>query len=73
MNLCADQLAILLAGPGQLRSVSFLAADPRASAMAEAAREMPAPAPLHAVYGITAPVAATKGGPVVQPQSRSAP
>ena len=38
MNLCTDQLAMLLADEGQLVSVSFLAADPRNSAMAEAAR-----------------------------------
>ncbi|MEM7547513.1 MAG: ABC transporter substrate-binding protein [Pseudomonadota bacterium] len=38
MNLCTDQLAMLLAGPGQLRSVSYLASDPSASAMAEEAR-----------------------------------
>ncbi|MBI1219646.1 MAG: ABC transporter substrate-binding protein [Rhodobacteraceae bacterium] len=38
MNLCTDQLAMLLAAPGQLVSVSFLAADPLSSAMvAEAA------------------------------------
>lgn len=34
MNLCTDQLAMLVAGPGQLHSVSFLAVDPRGSAMA---------------------------------------
>lgn len=33
MNLCTDQLAMMLAGPGQLVSVSHLALDPRASAM----------------------------------------
>jgi len=38
MNLCTDQLAMLLADEGQLVSVSFLAADPRNSAMAGAAR-----------------------------------
>lgn len=38
MNLCTDQLAMMLAAPGQLVSVSHLASDPRASAMvAEAA------------------------------------
>ncbi len=41
VNLCTDQLAMLLAGEGQLISVSFLAADPRSSAMAEAARAYP--------------------------------
>lgn len=39
MNLCTDQLAMLLAAPGQLLSVSYLAVDPRSSAMAEAARD----------------------------------
>ncbi|OWU86708.1 cobalamin ABC transporter substrate-binding protein [Oceanicola sp. 22II-s10i] len=37
MNLCTDQLAMMLAAPGQLVSVSHLAAEPRASAMAGAA------------------------------------
>ena len=38
MNLCTDQLAMLLAVPGQLISVSNLASDPRSSSMvAEAA------------------------------------
>ena len=38
MNLCTDQLAMLIAAPGQLHSVSALATDPRGSAMAEDAR-----------------------------------
>lgn len=38
MNLCTDQLAMLLAAKGQLVSVSDLAVDPRASAMVEQAR-----------------------------------
>lgn len=38
MNLCTDQLAMMLADEGQLHSVSYLAADPRSSAMAETAR-----------------------------------
>ena len=37
VNLCTDQLAMLLAAPGQLVSVSHLAADPRASVMAREA------------------------------------
>ena len=37
MNLCTDQLAMLLAGPGQLASVTYIATHPRASAMAEEA------------------------------------
>lgn len=41
MNLCTDQLAMLLAAPGQLVSVSHLAADPLSSAMVEAARAYP--------------------------------
>ncbi|MBM9593051.1 ABC transporter substrate-binding protein [Rhodobacteraceae bacterium MCCB 386] len=42
MNLCTDQLALMLAAPGQLLSVSALSQDPRSSAMAEAARRLPA-------------------------------
>lgn len=38
INLCTDQLAMMLAAPGQLHSVSFIATDSRASAMAEEAR-----------------------------------
>ncbi|WP_348524717.1 ABC transporter substrate-binding protein [Paracoccus marinaquae] len=41
MNLCTDQLAMLLAAPGQLISVSNLARDPRMSPMAEQAAEYP--------------------------------
>ncbi|MBZ8118608.1 ABC transporter substrate-binding protein [Roseovarius sp. LXJ103] len=41
MNLCTDQLAMLVAAPGQLISVSYLARDPRSSAMAEEARAYP--------------------------------
>lgn len=37
MNLCTDQLAMMLAAPGQLISVSYMAQDPRASAMADEA------------------------------------
>jgi len=37
MNLCTDQLAMLVAGEGQLLSVSYLASDPRSSAMVEQA------------------------------------
>jgi iron complex transport system substrate-binding protein len=37
MNLCTDQLAMMVAGPGQLHSVSYLALDPRSSALAEEA------------------------------------
>lgn len=40
MNLCTDQLAMMLASPGQLYSVSGLAADPRGSAMAEQAQSL---------------------------------
>ncbi len=39
LNVCTDQLAMLLADEGQLYSVSHLATDPRVSAMAESARE----------------------------------
>ncbi|MEL6316195.1 MAG: ABC transporter substrate-binding protein, partial [Pseudomonadota bacterium] len=38
MNLCTDQLAILIAGEGQLHSVSHLAGRPDASVLAEAAQ-----------------------------------
>ena len=38
MNLCTDQLAMMLAAPSQLLSVSFLASDPQASVMAEDAK-----------------------------------
>ncbi|MGI3210372.1 ABC transporter substrate-binding protein [Roseovarius tibetensis] len=41
INLCTDQLAMMLADPGQLISVSDLASDPHSSAMAEAARAYP--------------------------------
>jgi iron complex transport system substrate-binding protein len=42
INLCTDQLALLVAAPGQLVAVSHLAADPRVSAMAAAAAGIPA-------------------------------
>ena len=42
VNLCTDQLALLLAAPGQLVSVSRLAHDPDSSALAEAAQALPA-------------------------------
>lgn len=42
MNLCTDQLAMMLAAPGQLVSVTYLAQDARASAMAEQAQAYPA-------------------------------
>ena len=41
INLCTDQLAMMLAAPGQLVSVSYLARDPRSSAMADEARAFP--------------------------------
>ncbi len=41
MNLCTDQLAILIAGPNQLYSVSYLAVDPEGSVMYEAAKNFP--------------------------------
>ena len=37
INLCTDQLAMMLAAPGQLVSVTHLSRDPAASVMAEAA------------------------------------
>jgi iron complex transport system substrate-binding protein len=42
INLCTDQLAMLLAAPGQLVSVSDLARDPQASAMVAEAGAYPA-------------------------------
>lgn len=42
VNLCTDQLALLLAAPGQLVSVSRLAHDPESSALYDAARPIPA-------------------------------
>lgn len=41
MNLCTDQLAMMLADPGQLVSVSHLALDPLSSAMVYEARAYP--------------------------------
>lgn len=41
MNLCTDQLAMLLAAPGQLVSVSHLARDPLSSSMVEEAAAYP--------------------------------
>lgn len=38
VNLCTDQLAMMLAAPGQLLSVSTLASDPLSSAMVEEAK-----------------------------------
>lgn len=38
MNVCTDQLALQLAAPGQLISVSYLTRDPRVSAMVEEAQ-----------------------------------
>lgn len=41
MNLCTDQLAMMVAAPGQLVSVSYIARDKRASAMADDAMAYP--------------------------------
>lgn len=41
MNVCTDQLAMLIAGEGQLRSVSYLARDPVTSVLAEQAARYP--------------------------------
>lgn len=41
INLCTDQLALMLADPGQLISVSKLAQDPSSSSMADLARAYP--------------------------------
>lgn len=42
MNLCTDQLAMLVAAPGQLVSVSYLASDPLSSSMVAEAAAYPA-------------------------------
>lgn len=42
MNLCTDQLALLIAAPGQIVSLTDLAADPEMSALADQARPYPA-------------------------------
>lgn len=41
LNVCTDQLALMLAAPGQLVSVSSLARDPRSSIYADAAAAIP--------------------------------
>lgn len=41
LNLCTDQLAMMLAAPGQIAALSHVARDPRASAMAAEARAHP--------------------------------
>lgn len=41
INLCTDQLAMMLAAPGQLVSVSALAVEPQSSSMVEEARGIP--------------------------------
>lgn len=41
LNLCTDQLALLLAAPGQVVSVSTLAHDPDSAAMVDQARAIP--------------------------------
>jgi iron complex transport system substrate-binding protein len=41
LNVCTDQLAMLLAAPGQLVSVSPLARDPRSAAYADAMNSVP--------------------------------
>jgi iron complex transport system substrate-binding protein len=41
MNLCTDQLALLLAGPERIASISFLGADPAESPLAELAKDIP--------------------------------
>ncbi|AHB48215.1 ABC transporter substrate-binding protein [Hyphomicrobium nitrativorans NL23] len=38
MNLCTDQMAMLMAAPGQLHSVSHLARDPKSSVLPDEAR-----------------------------------
>jgi iron complex transport system substrate-binding protein len=40
MNLCTDQMALLLAGPDRVASVSFLGADPAESSLAEMTKDI---------------------------------
>ncbi len=54
INLCTDQLAMLLAAPGQLKSVSRIALDTRVSAMADQAAQYPSNAGrAEEVHGMT--------------------
>lgn len=41
LNVCTDQLAMLLAEPGQLKSLSFLASDEKSSLLHEEAKRLP--------------------------------
>jgi iron complex transport system substrate-binding protein len=41
MNLCTDQLALLVAAPEQIHSLSYISRDPAASPLAEEARRYP--------------------------------
>lgn len=41
INVCTDQLAILLADPAQLQSVSYLSRDPLLSVMSDRAKQLP--------------------------------
>ncbi len=41
MNLCTDQMALLLAGPKRIASISFLGADPAESPLADLAAGLP--------------------------------
>ena len=41
MNLCTDQMALLLAGPSRIASISFLGADPAESPLADLAAGIP--------------------------------
>lgn len=41
MNLCADELLLRLADPGQIAAVTYLARDPRQSTVATLARDVP--------------------------------
>ncbi|MSO73058.1 MAG: ABC transporter substrate-binding protein [Rhodospirillaceae bacterium] len=41
MNLCTDQLALLLVGPSRIASISWLGADPAESALADLAKGIP--------------------------------
>ena len=52
MNLCTDQLVLLLAARGRIASVSYLAFDPEVSYFADAAQELQANHGLHANHGL---------------------
>ena len=64
LNLCSDELALELAAPGQLASVSFLGADPAETPLAAKARGLPTnTGRLDSVIGLE-PDLVVAGGPM---------